>query len=497
MKPPLGLRILSSFPTKRWVLCAAAAIGVSAGQDPRSAFAQPPPPGSAISGTSTDEANGGRKRTLADLLLGQRATAWLDPPREAPPPPDVDDALVSAHGIRRLEGEYVTVYTDLPMSVEVDELPLVFDRAVPLWAGYFEVPPPPAASWQVRAYVIQDKTRFRATRLFPDDLPPFLHGYQRGYELWIFDQPSDYYRRHLLLHEGVHAFMRNVLGGTGPPWYREGIAELLATHRWRGGSLLVGHMPQAREEVPAWGRIKTIQDAFHERQALRIRDVINYDSSAFALDQSYAWCWAVAAFLDGHPSYSGRFRQLRGRVTDESDQFTRYFEELVAAQARELDEQWQLFVVNIDYGYDFARLAVSYGAGLPLVTEGTVVSIAVDRGWQSSGARLEAGGEYEITASGRFQIRAGSSPWPCEPGGVTLRYYQGLPLGILLGGVRPDELQPGVTQLAQPIPLGLARRVIPRHSGTLYLRINDAPGELADNRGEVSVTIRKAKSSAE
>ena len=40
-------------------------------------------------------------------------------------------------GIRKLEGKHITLYTDLPAAREVDELPRVFDAAVPLWCDYF------------------------------------------------------------------------------------------------------------------------------------------------------------------------------------------------------------------------------------------------------------------------------------------------------------------------------------------------------------------------
>ena len=64
----------------------------------------------------------------------------------------------------------------------------------------------------------------------------FLHGLSTGSDLWLYDQPSAYYRRHLLLHEGTHAFMGKFLGGCGPGWYMEGTAELFGTHRMGAGA---------------------------------------------------------------------------------------------------------------------------------------------------------------------------------------------------------------------------------------------------------------------
>src|SRR5262249_12901583 len=54
--------------------------------------------------------------------------------------PAVDEAKLTAAGIRKVEGRHLILYTDLPAAAEVDELPRVFDVAVPLWCDYFSVP---------------------------------------------------------------------------------------------------------------------------------------------------------------------------------------------------------------------------------------------------------------------------------------------------------------------------------------------------------------------
>ncbi len=165
--------------------------------------------------------------------------------------------------------------------------------------------------------------------------------------------------------------MRKFLGGVGAAWYSEGMAELLATHRWEYGKLTLGYMPQNKEEVPYWGRIKIIQDEFAANRALMIREVMRLETGAFLQNDAYAWSWAAVAFLDGHPSYRGKFRRLRDSVKLSGERFTAMFESKVVGQLRELDEQWQLFVVGADYGYDFARNAVAYSVGRPVTSEGT------------------------------------------------------------------------------------------------------------------------------
>ncbi|MBC7857081.1 MAG: hypothetical protein IAF94_26925, partial [Pirellulaceae bacterium] len=163
--------------------------------------------------------------------------------------PEIDEAKVAAAGIRKLAGKHLIIYTDLAADPEVDELPKVFDLAVPQWTGYFELDDTIAADWKVNGYLMKDKERFAGVGLLPDNLPPFLHGYQRGSEFWWYNQPGSFYRRELMLHEGTHAFMMRFLGGMGPPWYAEGMAEYLGTHKWEGGELTLAYNPRTKEEA--------------------------------------------------------------------------------------------------------------------------------------------------------------------------------------------------------------------------------------------------------
>ena len=202
----------------------------------------------------------------------------------AAPKPTIDDERVAAHGIRKLAGKHLTLYTDLPAGADIDELPRVFDAAVPQWAEYFHVAPDKTADWMLWGYLINDKEKFRAAGLFPEDLPAFPNGYQRGHEFWLYEQPSAYYRRHLMLHEGTHAAMYHWLAGVGPPWYSEGMAELFGTHRWEDGKLTTRIMPQSKEETPDWGRVKLIRDAFANDRALLIHEVLKLPPDAHRLN---------------------------------------------------------------------------------------------------------------------------------------------------------------------------------------------------------------------
>ena len=402
-------------------------------------------------------------------------------------PPTINEALVRSAGIRKLSGQHVVIYTDLPEQPEIDQLPVLFDQAVPQWAEYFSVSGDVLERWKINGYVMRDKQRFQLAGLIPDNLPSFLHGYQWGHEMWIYEQENAYYRQHLLLHEGTHAFMKHFLGSAGPPWFMEGIAEMLGTHTWNDGQLQLGFFPKNRERLPYWGRVKIVRDEVRVHRAKTLATVMNTDENAFLDVKAYAWSWAATTLLDKHPRYQKKLREMIRHVND--PEFTRKIRELFEEDWDKLNEEWQLFVLNMNYGYDIAREAVVYRVGQPLRSDKITFKIAVDRGWQSSGVVLESDRRYRVSATGRFQIATSDQPWWCEPNGITIRYHDNRPLGILLGAIRGDPSGTHVTPLARPQVVGLKRKIRPKQSGTLFLRVNDSPAELAENVGSVEITV--------
>jgi len=394
--------------------------------------------------------------------------------------PRVDEGKVAAAGIRRLAGRHVTLYTDLPAAAELDDMPAVFDAAVPLWADYFAVPAGKLSGWKLVGCVMQNKDRFAGAGLFPDNLPDFQHGYSQDSQFWLYEQPSAYYRRHLMLHEGTHCFMLRWLAGAGPPWYMEGIAELLGTHRWAGGKLTLGVMPATKEELPYWGRVKIVKEQLAAGKALTLPQIMQYDSRAHLRQEPYGWCWAAAAFLDGHPLTQAPFRELKSQTADRSSAFSQRLAERLKPQWPAISQDWTLFVQECDYGYDFARAAVVHKAAQPIAPAGAAMAVDAARGWQAAGVALEAGKRYAISASGRFEVARQPRPWPCEAGGVTIRYHAGRPLGMLLASVDLDEFT----------PIGTSAALTPKHSGPLYFKINEASGGLADNSGSLTVVVK-------
>lgn len=423
---------------------------------------------------------------LGPTVQAQNSTKW-------PKPRDINPERLATAGLRVVRSKHCTMVTDLPKSAEVDRLPAVVDAGITQWAKRFELTEEQFDSWRVRVYLMKDRRRFEAQRLMPEGRDQFPDGFALGYEVWLYDQPTDYYRRHLLLHEVTHAVMLTQLGGCGPAWYMEAMAELCGTHAWdaQAGQLQLARFPADRKEAPHWGRVRLVHDAAEQRGIASIDSLMQIDNrNALAVD-AYAWLWALAKFLDEHPRYQQRWRSLTKETL--SRRFDQQFVELYAADREQLDQEWRLFVSRIAYGYDIRREAIDFQPGTALVSTHTV-SVSADRGWQSSGVLVQAGRRYQIVGQGRCVVgqepagqESSGQPWPSEAGGITLAYAGGRPLGELQATV--GGANAGVDAFVHSTPFGLSGHFEPTVSGTLYLRLNDAPNGLHDNHGAISATI--------
>lgn len=412
--------------------------------------------------------------------------AWAFADDQHPP----DEARIEAAGLRKIEGRHLLLYTDIRDVPEIDRLPGYFDQAYVEWCKLLRQSARLDQPWRVTGCLIQDLDKFRQAGLMPDDLPAFRTGYSRGNSLWWYDQPSDYYRLHLLLHEGTHCFIETEFGSYGPPWYAEGMAELLGTHALQEGELHLGYFPATRDEVPMWGRIKLVREAVRAGRSLSLPDVLAFGPRAHLENEPYGWCWAAAAFLNRHPRYAERFQAM---LTDLGQaNFNQRFQQRFADDWDELLDEWQVYVSLLEYGYDHERAAIQFAAGQPWTRNTASVEVLADRGWQSSGIELAANTKYRLTAAGRFQVADQPRVWWSEPNGVSIRYYRGRPLGRLLAAVRDTKPRADhACALAEPFDVGEELEFTPESTGTLYFRVNDSLAELADNARALTVNVQR------
>lgn len=393
-------------------------------------------------------------------------------------------------GFSRVSGKHIELITDLPLDDDLRELPAVFDAAIAGWCEVFEIPLSNAQSWRVETYLMRDRQRFVAAGFLPKDISQFINGFQLGDRLWVTEQPSAYYRRHLLLHEGTHWIMSRKFGGLGPPWLAEGMAEWLGTHRWDGQHLEMGVIPTNSDEVPYWGRTKTIQEQLSQGVAPSLETILRYSNTAHQQQDAYVWSWAAVVFLKHHPDTAAVFAQLLRQPWHGSDDANRWLFTQLRSSWPSIRQQWQAALGDLDYGFDPQHGLLELSPKLrPLRSQQTVVVKATE-GWQASGYAVAAGTHLRIKATGEYSVGNEPKPWICTPAGVRLEYYHGIPLGRLLMSTasklqhEPDFARPLTIQ-----QVGDGGEFTITQGGELLFRINESIGGLADNSGSLEVTI--------
>jgi len=423
-------------------------------------------------------------------------------------PADTDTTVATAplvrlareSGLRLLEGRHLALATDRPVrdGDGVAELPAVFDAAFAAWCNHYGMDPAAHADWRCFGCLVVDRERFRAAGLLPDTVPPFANGFCDRNRFWLMDQSNPAYRRHLLLHEGVHAFTLTLRGLATPVWYNEGIAEYLATHRvdredgeprfaWTP-------IPARPDDVEQLGRIEMLRESWAAGRMPALGDVLDLSVAEHGTIADYAASWAAVALLANHPAYARGFATLeRGPLGPD---FNDRLAALPGWDPARAARDYAAFTADVDYGWDFDRLAIDWTAGKPLVGP---VTIPVDagRGWQNSGTAAAPGRRYAYSAAGRVGLgtvtdpaTGAVTPLQGEADGISLAWYRGQPTGRLLIGqwvARPiDGGQPRFEVVAS----GASGELTAIADGPLFVRLNGPPARLRDRDGTLSVSVR-------
>ncbi|MCX7414732.1 MAG: hypothetical protein NTW36_14995 [Planctomycetia bacterium] len=400
-------------------------------------------------------------------------------------------------GLRVLEGEHLTLVTDRPPRAGdgVDALPRVFDEAFAEWCAHFGIDREQHRGWRAFGCLMVDRERFRVAGLLPTGgpIPDFKNGFCAGGRFWLMDQSNQAYRRHLLLHEGVHAFTLTIRESATPPWYTEGIAEYLATHRLDRDAngqprFVPTPIPQQADDVEQLGRIEQIRALRAAHAAPALADVFQTPPAAHHDLGAYAASWAAVAFLAGHPAHAKVFTAGERGPLDTT--FTQRLESAPHWDAARADRDFDAFTDELDYGYDFARSAIDWSPGEPLQGRQTI-AVAGDRGWQNSGCRLATGQRCSLRAEGRVTVgQASACLLESEPDGISLAWYRGRPLGRLLAAQWMEKPADGGRPQFVVLAEGAAGECTASADGPLYFKINESPGDLADNAGRLTVTIK-------
>ena len=268
----------------------------------------------------------------------------------------------------------------------------------------------------------------------------------------------------VIQHECVHGICHLAFGSTGPTWLSEGLAEL--GNYWKEGDRAI--------DVPAPVMV-TIQNATPKRKLLEIAIPGRTDSGTW---QDYAWRWALCHLLANNPNYSKRFVPLAIALMEEKEGAS--FESVYGPVAKEISFEYDQFLNTVGNGYRSDLTAWPWNVKFQkLGSNGEMrVKIKARAGWQASKVLVEEGAAYEITADGTWKIAAAGKQLDAD--------------GEADGGGRLAGAMLADFRLSKEIPLGKTSTLKAPAAGQLYLRCVDTWWELADNDGEITVTIRRA-----
>ncbi|GIT30026.1 MAG: hypothetical protein Ct9H300mP1_20720 [Planctomycetaceae bacterium] len=293
--------------------------------------------------------------------------------------------------------------------------------------------------------------------------------------------------RHLMIHEATHCFMTARGGTMLPVWYLEGTAELFATHVTdaSSGQFRFGVMPTDTSQLPGWGRLGMLRrdvrrgrlprfamlSGVLENRHEKIRPMPGRGPIAVSwrpppLRVRFPGDWASTSLTGGS---TRRWNDVRSR-----------------SDALQLSGDWQPGTwCPVSISSD--RQSGSCGPG-PWA-DGTRTVVVADPGvWESTGVRVEKGRGLKWSPTGGSPSR-GNPGRGSDADGISSATTRDCRWAGWSGGAAG----PRIGSPPRVVSLGRDGRLLPRTSGTLFLRLNDFLSELADNTGTVTVEIRNAK----
>ncbi len=427
--------------------------------------------------------------------------------------PPVDSEKAAQYGIQSFKGNHFTLYTDLPKTVECSDIPQILDAALPEICHYFRLELSDLEKVNIDAFIIRNRKSFEALNVLRD-APDFDNGYSLKNRIFIIDQNNFYYNRFLLVHELIHSIMYEAFGELAPRWFSEGIAEYLGLYRWQDHTLQLHSLPSAELVTPGFERLTLLRGILRTKEPPTIAQIMNIVPEDYRSVKTYAWSWAFVLFLSNHPEYKTAFRKMPWFMMNNHPNHDFY--KLYADRWKELQSDWYDFIHYFEVDYQFDQMVIDHKKGMKLVGIKNDRDIVATRGWQNTGFHLEQGKQYRIRAIGLCNLYDPRQMLPCPPDGITLRYFDGRPLGQLLGMIdstqEENESAHGDTidnhaidnhtidnqwTVDNVFTIGKALIFTPKRSGTLQLRLN-LPGTLPlRNQGSFKIRIDEYPSQKE
>lgn len=364
-----------------------------------------------------------------------------------------------------------TDLSDRQAAILLDKL----ETMIRLVSEYYRRPP----RGVIRGYVVRDLKQWPKGSIQPIGLVKIASregvtitrtlGTQRQSIVYACDDHQ------VVQHESVHAYCNQTLGGTGPTWYSEGMAEMGAY--WKEGERAV----QIRSPVI---------DYLTHAEPKKLLDIVAAGQITGDSWQAYGWRWAICHLLASNPNYAKRFKRLgKGMMAGERVTFESAFGDVAAEISFEYDQ----FVANFGNGYRADLCAWQWKPAKALAPKARVRrTVEAAAGWQAARVRVAEKKTYEYLAEGTWQTSPASEPISADGRAASDENSENESSdlssthGCLMAVVLTDSYT-----LSKPFPLGTRGTFVAPVSGRLYLRCQDSWTQISDNQGSLDVFLRQ------
>lgn len=294
-------------------------------------------------------------------------------------------------------------------------------------------------------------------------------------------------------HEAVHAYCHSVFGDTGPTWYSEGMAEM--GQYWKDGI----------REVDVDPRVLSYLRKAEEPK--KLAEIVKQDQITGDSWEAYAWRWALCHLLANNPNYNRKFRDLgMGLMAGQSGVS---FGKAYGSVAKQLTFEYDHFVRNVSNGYRADLCAWRWKHRFKDL-EGSKPQkfdkILAKAGWQPT-INVQQGIYYDCIAKGEWTldgtgekatadgIEAEEEPKPKPTTKPKMERKRKLTRpkskklelrGQLLGVIMQDY------QLGEPFQIGAKGSFVAESDGQLYVRCGEPFGQLGDNKGTMTIYLRRS-----
>jgi hypothetical protein len=197
--------------------------------------------------------------------------------------------------------------------------------------------------------------------------------------------------------------------------------------------------------------------------------------------QDYAWRWALCHLLAMNPNYDDRFKPLAIQLMEERPGVS--FESVFGPVAKEISFEYDQFLRTVGNGYRSDLAAWPWKATFRSLRPGgkAEARVLARQGWQAGGVEVRAGETYDVVAEGTW--RTGKAARPIDAGG------DGDGHGRLVATVLVSD-ERGFA-LSDEIALGSRASFRAAVTGRLHFRCADDWTQLADNDGQITVTVSR------